>query len=160
MTARLFGAADPASQFRRRLGFLVKLASRQGRNLPRVLNRVPALIIAAGIWILSSQTILPHPKGLLGWDKAQHLLAYTALAAAAGLWAKPGFQKRRPVLALLLTALAASAYGAVDEIHQYFVPGRDCNAWDWVADTLGAFLGSVGILAFLRWREKRSENQS
>jgi VanZ family protein len=30
----------------------------------------------------------------------------------------------------------------VDEIHQSFVPGRDANVWDWVADTLGALAGA------------------
>ena len=28
-------------------------------------------------------------------------------------------------------------YGASDEIHQYFVPGRTCSYGDWIADILG-----------------------
>jgi len=111
-----------------------------------VLLRLPALLIAGFIWFLSSQHILPQPKGILGWDKLQHLLAYAALGLAAGLWASPIFWKRRPAFALLLTALAASAYGAIDEFHQYFVPGRDCNVWDWIADTLGAFMGALAMM--------------
>jgi VanZ family protein len=112
--------------------------------------RLPALLIAGTIWFLSSQSILPQPKGILGWDKLQHLLAYGALGAAAGLWAFPVFLKRRPVLVLLLTTLIGSAYGAIDEFHQYFVPGRDCNVWDWIADTLGAFLGALALMAGMR----------
>jgi VanZ family protein len=112
--------------------------------------RLPALLIAGFIWFLSSQSILPQPKGILGWDKLQHLLAYGVLGFAVGLWASPVFWKRRAALALLLTTLTGSAYGAIDEFHQYFVPGRDCNVWDWVADTLGAFLGALALMAGIR----------
>jgi VanZ family protein len=114
------------------------------------LPKLPALLVAGGIWFLSSQSILPQPKGVLGWDKLQHLLAYAVLAAAVGLWASPAFWKRRPALALLCTALVSSAYGVIDEVHQYFVPGRDCNVWDWLADTLGAILGAVAAMIVLR----------
>jgi len=120
-----------------------------------VLLRLPALLIAGIIWLLSSQRILPQPKGILGWDKLQHFLAYGALSLAAGLWASPFFWKRRPALAVLLTALAGSAYGAIDEFHQYFVPGRDCNVWDWIADTLGAFLGALAMMQYMRIENKR-----
>ncbi|MDR2478026.1 MAG: VanZ family protein [Treponema sp.] len=115
-------------------------------KLRKILLRLPALFIAAFIWFLSSQSILPQPKGILGFDKFQHLLAYAALAAAAGLWASPVFWKRRPFAALSLTALISSAYGAVDEAHQYFVPGRNCNVWDWIADSLGAALGAAAMM--------------
>ena len=40
--------------------------------------------------------------------------------------------------------LAASAYGATDEFHQLFVPGRSCDVFDWLADTTGAAL-AVGL---------------
>ncbi|GHV88731.1 hypothetical protein AGMMS50267_10910 [Spirochaetia bacterium] len=50
---------------------------------------------------------------------------------------------------LILTALISSIYGIVDEVHQFYVPGRDCNVWDWLADTAGAILGSVIIMLVL-----------
>jgi VanZ family protein len=119
-----------------------------------ILLRLPALLIAGLIWFLSSQSILPQPKGIFGWDKLQHLAAFGALTVAVGLWASPAFWKRRPVLALLLIMFTGSAYGAIDEVHQYFVPGRDCNFWDWLADTLGAFLGAAAMLLFIRTFKK------
>jgi VanZ family protein len=118
-----------------------------GIQFRSVLLKLPTLLIAGGIWFLSSQSILPNPKGILGFDKLQHLLAYAALAGAAVLWTSSETWKRRGFAVLLCTALSASAYGLVDEIHQYFVPGRDCNFWDWLADTLGAFLGAGLTLA-------------
>ena len=115
-----------------------------------ILLRLPALLIAGVIWFLSSQSILPQPRGIFGWDKLQHLLIYGALGLAVGLWTSPVFWKRRPALTLLLVTLAGSAYGAIDEFHQYFVPGRDCNVWDWIADTLGVFLGALAIKLYMR----------
>ncbi|MDR0290966.1 MAG: VanZ family protein [Treponema sp.] len=111
---------------------------------------MPALLIAGTIWILSAQSILPQPKGIIGFDKVAHFLAYGALGVAVGLWFSPAFWKRRPALALLLITLIGSAYGASDEFHQYFVPGRDCDVWDWVADTLGAFAGALAVMLFMR----------
>ena len=104
--------------------------------------RVPAIAIGLAIWLLSSQSTLPTIKGIFGFDKFQHLLAYAAFAAAVWLWFAPKTWRQRG-LAVFLAALAlGSLYGLIDEVHQYFVPGRACDFWDWVADTLGALLGS------------------
>jgi VanZ family protein len=101
--------------------------------------------VAAGIWYLSSRSILPQPKGILGYDKFQHFLAYFVLAAAIALWF-PRKTWRRPGLRLpALTAALGSLYGIIDEVHQYFVPGRDCNVWDWLFDTLGAILAAAAV---------------
>jgi VanZ family protein len=125
-------------------------------SLQVILWRLPALLIAGVIWFLSSQSTLPQPKGILGWDKLQHLAVFAVLAAAAGLWVSPAFWKRRSVLALLLAALTSSAYGAIDELHQYFVPGRYSSFWDWLADTLGAFLGAAAIMLFMRSLKRKA----
>lgn len=47
--------------------------------------------------------------------------------------------------ALLFTVL----YGASDEIHQYFVPNRSCEFYDWVADIAGAVIGLITVKYFL-----------
>jgi VanZ family protein len=109
----------------------------------KIVTKLPVLIIAGFLWFLSSQSILPQPKGILGIDKLQHLLAYLVLASALGLWFSPEhWQFHRP-RTFLLIILISSANGVSDEIHQYFVPGRDCNVWDWIADTLGAAIGAL-----------------
>jgi VanZ family protein len=111
------------------------------------LLKLPALFIAAALWVLSSQSALPHIEGILGWDKLLHFTAYSALAFCAGLWVPAAGWKSRGLFFLLLIAAIASAYGIVDEIHQSFVPGRSPSVWDWVADTLGAFAGTGAVLA-------------
>jgi VanZ family protein len=115
------------------------------KRLQQILLRLPAPLIAALIWFLSSQPVLPQPPGILGFDKFQHVLAYAVLAFAACFWVSPAFRKRRPVIALLLAALAGSLYGVIDEVHQYFVPSRECSVRDWLADTLGAVVGAAAM---------------
>ena len=91
-----------------------------------------SLLLVAVIWVFSSSSAplgmpLPHP---LDW--AGHALEYLALGFALGR------ATGRPGLALGLAAWA----GAVDEVHQAFVAGRDAGIQDWLADLLGAWLGS------------------
>ncbi|GHV10882.1 hypothetical protein FACS189491_01170 [Spirochaetia bacterium] len=122
----------------------------------KVLLKIPVVLVIAGIWFLSSQSILPQPKGILGFDKFQHLLAFFVLACAAGLWFSRQKWQSPGITCLLLVAAISSIYGIIDEIHQYFVPGRNCNFWDWLADTIGAFLGA-GVMKFAALKLKRKE---
>ncbi|MDR3192506.1 MAG: VanZ family protein, partial [Treponema sp.] len=116
-----------------------------GRCSGRFLLKLPALVLAAGIWYLSSLPVLPKPVGLLGFDKFQHFLAYCALAAAIALWFSREKWRRSGFGLPALTAALASIYGLIDEIHQYFVPGRNCDAGDWISDTLGALAAAAAV---------------
>jgi VanZ family protein len=104
----------------------------------------------AGIWVLSSRSILPKPKGLFGIDKVQHFIAYFVLAAAAGLWFSPDRWQKQKWRLFFISAAVAAFYGIIDEVHQYFVPGRDCNVWDWLADSIGAVSGGLALLFLFR----------
>jgi VanZ family protein len=44
-------------------------------------------------------------------------------------------------LLMLLSAISATLYGISDEIHQSFVPFREAEVADVIADTIGAFSG-------------------
>jgi VanZ family protein len=44
--------------------------------------------------------------------------------------------------------LLSTAYGATDEAHQYFVPGRHADVADLAADALGALAAAVAIRAW------------
>jgi VanZ family protein len=112
------------------------------KKVLQIILKLPAVVIAAAIWVLSSQSTLPQVKGVFGFDKVQHMFAFAVLAVCAVLWFPLKQLRSRPVLTALIAALVACAYGASDEIHQHFVPGRNCNVWDWIADTIGAIAGS------------------
>lgn len=99
------------------------------------------LAAAAGIFWLSAQSSYPGgvelPPPL---DKVAHAAVFGLLALALDL----ALRLSAPGLPLykrhLLVIAAASLYGASDEWHQAFVPGRTCEVGDWIADTLGAAL--------------------
>jgi len=111
---------------------------------------VPALAYAAIIFALSSQSDpLPFlPPEIFLQDKLLHAAEYAVLGGLlvralhlAGL---------RPSVALVVAVVVASAFGATDEFHQSFVPGRNSDVADWLADTLGATIGAVLVTAALR----------
>jgi VanZ family protein len=117
----------------------------------KIVPKIPALLIVTAIWVLSSQSTLPVPKGALGFDKFQHLIAYLALAGTFFFWFSPDQRQFRRLRTFLLIVLISSLYGVIDEIHQFYVPGRNCNVWDWMADTIGALLGA-GAALLVEWR--------
>ena len=55
----------------------------------------------------------------------------------------------------LISICWCSSYGALDELHQYFVPGRACMWQDWLIDTSGAMLGVFITLAIIKHRNNR-----
>ncbi|MDJ0720948.1 MAG: VanZ family protein [Desulfobacterales bacterium] len=80
---------------------------------------------------------------LPGFDKIAHvsvyaLLAWLAARAFATLPLKPSAG-----WVPWAAAIFAVLYGLSDEAHQSFVPGRSADAWDLVADTIGAAIGAL-----------------
>jgi VanZ family protein len=98
----------------------------------------------AVIFALSSMTRLPEPPGGLN-DKGAHMIEYGGLALltlralAAGRWSAV----RLPVA--IGTVVIALAYGLTDEIHQFFVPGRQCDVRDLAADAAGAGIAAAAL---------------
>jgi len=107
--------------------------------------RSSAIVIGIAIWLLSSQSTLPEIKGIFGFDKIQHIAAYFCFTLAVGLWFAPEKWQLQPRLPLCISLSIGALYGLIDEVHQYFVPGRASNLADWIADVLGAVLGSVAV---------------
>ncbi len=110
----------------------------------------PAFAMMALIFALSSTANLPNLPG--GSDKQAHGVAYGVLAV---LVARARIRGDVPALTLREAAIAwaiAVIYGATDEIHQAFVPGRTADVLDLAADAAGAFaalsaLWACGIIA-------------
>ncbi len=85
---------------------------------------------------------------VLRWDKMGHAVEYGILGvllcrAFAG---REGFGCSA---AILLSTLFGVLYGASDEIHQVFVPGRTCESGDLVADLAGSLIGAC---AYCGWK--------
>ncbi|MDR7336159.1 VanZ family protein [Roseateles asaccharophilus] len=96
-----------------------------------------ALLLAI-TWLALSPA--PPPTMDTGWDKANHLMAFGALAFASvwALWPQPR-QWGWLILALLV-------YGVGIEIAQSFLPPREADWHDVVADGLGIALGLLSAL--------------
>ena len=50
---------------------------------------------------------------------------------------------------LILTITICTAYAIFDEVHQFYVPGRDANVTDVVIDVAGSLCGIVAVLFIL-----------
>lgn len=114
----------------------------------------PVMLHMGLIFAASSRSDLdPLPGNVL--DKIIHFGVYavlgalTARALAGGRLETP--QWRHAALAVLLSTL----YGASDEWHQGFVPGRTPDAMDMAADALGAGAGAAAVLAVRRFLAAR-----
>ncbi|OFW29930.1 MAG: hypothetical protein A3H97_03855 [Acidobacteria bacterium RIFCSPLOWO2_02_FULL_65_29] len=118
----------------------------------------PVVAYMALIFALSSISEPPEAPAAVS-DKGLHFILYAGLAALvvralAGGW-------RRPVsLGVVGLAIAiSSVYGATDELHQYFVPPRQMEALDLLADTIGASLAAFGLLLANLSRRSRTGRQ-
>lgn len=100
--------------------------------------------VAVALWLALQVTLtslpgkaipigLPHP---LDW--AGHFCLYGGLGA---LIARAAALRRWPLRRLLWAGVLLSAWAALDELHQLFIPGRSAEVGDWASDTLGASLG-------------------
>jgi VanZ family protein len=109
-----------------------------------------ALLVAALIFYASSRSHVAAPGITRIDDKFGHFGVYGLLGT---LVCRLGRGPRGALAAMILV----SAYGASDEWHQSFVPGRSTELEDWIADTIGAGLG-IGLYAgwsrYRRWLEK------
>jgi len=88
------------------------------------------------IFFLSSRPDLPNfAPGLPGLEEiGGHLTAFGVLAALLW-WALRGSAVRYPATWALVLAVS---YGATDEFHQSFVPGRTMSLSDLMVDLIGA----------------------
>ncbi len=88
---------------------------------------------------LSSQSSLPTPHIFSGQDKLLHAIYYAVLALlflGSCNYSPPNYTSAQKAAAIFYAAL----YGAIDETHQYFTPGRHADLLDWLADLAGALL--------------------
>jgi len=105
--------------------------------------RVLLLLFIAAVGYLAL-TPTPPPSIDLGWDKLNHLLAFSTLAFSASL-SCPASRRLRYVLFFMLFA-----YGGLIEVLQQFVPGRAGEWADLFADSVGIALGAVMAAGLVR----------
>ena len=112
-----------------------------------LLHGARALFWAAMLFTFVSAEMPPtHALHLFPWDKAEHFVAFfvlTSLVAAA-----------YPRVPLVILALWLSLFGCVIALVQALpIVHRDCDIWDWVADSAGIGAALVPML-LARWRRQ------
>ena len=101
----------------------------------------PILIYCLLIFIQSSYPSIKSVPELPYIDKVLHFFAYALLGALFLRALKTTRIKNKLKLVLILSVLLSSLYGISDEIHQYFVPYRDADLMDVLANMLGGIMG-------------------
>ena len=135
--------------------------------MPASLTRPPIIFrrvcwIGVGLWAATVFTLSslsgPEVEELNifnAWDKLLHFTAFFcgALPFIPALRLTRDWRWSRIVW---VATLLMSAYGALDEVHQMFSPSRSAlDPGDWIADTLGAAVGSI-VTAFFHARFTRT----
>lgn len=107
----------------------------------------PVLLYGLGIIYLSSQSVpdehIPSFIFRLN-DKFLHGLEYGVL----GILLYRAFRQfTHTAGSMALAILCVMVFGISDEIHQWFVPQRQADVWDLIADTIGAAFMILGWVA-------------
>lgn len=114
-----------------------------------VLRRGFALAMLTGIFLLSHQPSLDLLPPLFPMqDKVLHAGEFFLLGISL-LLNRDLFPRVHP---LLFISAAGALWGGLDEIHQSFIPGRDCSIADFCADIVGIALAMTLSPALLRLR--------
>ena len=111
---------------------------------------LPVILYAGLIFLVSSISTLPSKVPFFTFrDKIVHFLEYLVFGCL--LWHSA--MRWRIVTNLMklisLALVIGIVYAASDEVHQYYVPGRDGNVYDWIADVIGLAVGLATAYIFI-----------
>jgi VanZ family protein len=102
---------------------------------------LPLIVYCVLIYIQSANPAPVKLPGFFPLDKIVHFGLYAIMGILFyRAYRTLPFKKRHQVL-ILLSVVSASLYGVGDEIHQYYVPYRQADLFDVIADVLGAVCG-------------------
>jgi len=108
-----------------------------------------ALLIA---WLSHQPSLKPPFELFPHQDKAFHFLQFAGLGLA--LHVNRDMWPRR---AFLYNAVSGGVWAVLDEVHQHFVPGRQCDLADVLADIAG-LLTSLAVLRYLSLHGGKRKN--
>jgi VanZ family protein len=112
---------------------------------------LPLIIYCLAIYIQSGRPGPKHLPELRFLDKFLHFGAYGLL----GIFFYRAYEtlplKNFKNLLILISAGSATLYGISDEIHQYFVPSRQSDIMDVIANTIGSI---CGVCFFHCWKNR------
>ena len=110
---------------------------------------LPVLLYCLLIFIQSSYPSPENIPSLPYIDKVIHFAAYAILGILFFVAFNTIGFKENINKVIMLSILSSSLYGMSDEIHQYFVPYRNADIMDFLADVAGSICG-VYVIKFIK----------
>jgi len=108
---------------------------------------LPVYLYAGLIFIYSAQSSVAFAPEILYGDKLLHFVEYAILGYLIARAAKNSSSLKMRAHFRIFAVSLASLYGLSDEFHQYFVPGREVEILDVLADAAGAVFGQMFLRA-------------
>lgn len=84
------------------------------------------------------------------WDKFAHFFEYLPVGFMVTGLLSSKFPGSRPAVLIPAVIAISLLLGGLDEFHQSFVPGRDVSLGDAIADVLGATVGAMLAVHFMK----------
>ena len=100
------------------------------------------------IFFFSILPLIILPSNIIGLDKLLHIIAYAGLGFLSYQVLVNYRNGERTFLLIIITFIFSLCYGISDEFHQSFVPGREPDVYDVIADGIGS---SIGIFVYHRF---------
>lgn len=114
---------------------------------------LPVALQMGAIFYLSHQSKLPGPPGFIPHpDKIAHFVMFGLLAFLFLRALLNGRYRDMTWKATLATLLFIAAYGVLDEFHQSFIPTRQPDIYDWLADMSGG--AAATVLGWVLWKRE------
>ncbi len=117
-------------------------------------ERTESIIYPIFRWLIPSLTLAQFEPIHYLIRKSAHFTEYfifSLLLFRGVRSARPGFRWTWSLTALSI----AAGYSALDEIHQAFVASRTASVWDSLLDSTGAFVASLAIYLWIRFRKPK-----
>ncbi len=107
---------------------------------------LPVLVYATLVLVVGGQANLQPPVRFVNADKLYHVLEYAVLGFLLARALRATLRVRIAVMAAVMAVGLGGLVGLTDELHQRFVPGRECSALDLVADLAGLMLAQLAFV--------------
>jgi len=86
----------------------------------------------------------PLPKiSIPNFDKFLHIIEYAIFGILTARAFKNSPREKLSGNFIILAIIIAAVYAASDELHQFFIPSRSCDALDLTVDVIGGAIGAI-----------------
>ena len=119
------------------------------------ISKAVSFLFAVLIFAFSSIPYAQAPFEFRFGDKLAHLLLYLLFSVPLFFSFYTSVKVFWQKYAYLFALVIGTVYGLLDELHQGFVPGRQKDVFDFLADLAGTLLGLFIIWLSLEFRSKK-----